>query len=581
VKAEDIGDGLVRHWQGQANLIVDFFSDLNRYLGKLGKRWPFFIALFVLALAFRVAVAHWLPNDTPDDGRVYAQLAHNVIDHNVYSHSTEPPYEPSLIRLPGYPLFLVATYRYFKNFGHGDNGAVRIVQALIDTGTCVLIGLLAFLWQPDEEKKRASGLGALALAAVCPFTTIYTATILTEVLTNFLLVALLVSATLAFRNSTTDPVEENTNSKLKDSFFWWGVAGLIGGLAVTMRPDAGLFSAAVGLTLVITGVNTFVLGFWNKPKTEAQRPNRKALIGRPLIAGAAFSIAFVLVLLPWTIRNWRVFHVFQPLAPAHAEMPGEFVPRGYTLWARTWIDSDAYVASFLWTLDTEQIDIDDLPPTAFDSAAEKNSVATLLDKYNHPDEDDAADEPPMQKLPNARPTPSPPAAETDEDSGADESQESQEPTSVEMTPEIDDGFANIARERIARHPFRYYVWLPLKRARAMWFNTHSQYWPFEGTLLPLDDLDYEHHQQIWLPLFAGLTAVYTLLGLGGAWILWCARKLKARRWLLLAVLAIGFRVALFSFLENPEPRYFVEFFPILSVLGGIAVGRMTGLKNRG
>jgi hypothetical protein len=114
----------------------------------------------------------------------------------------------------------------------------------------------------------------------------------------------------------------------------------------------------------------------------------------------------------------------------------------------------------------------------------------------------------------------------------------------------------------------------------MWFNTHSQYWPFEGTLLPLDDLDYEHYQQIWLPLFAGLTAVYTLLGLGGAWILWRARKFEARRCLLLAVLAIGLRVALFSFLENPEPRYFVEFFPILSVLGGIAIGRMTGLQNR-
>src|SRR4030095_1167501 len=97
--------------------------------------------------------------------------------------------------------------------------------------------------------------------------------------------------------------------------------------------------------------------------------------------------------------------------------------------------------------------------------------------------------------------------------------ESQGSEPVEMTAEIDAGFEQIARERVASHPLRSYVWLPLKRAHTMWFGTHSQYWPFEGGLLPLEDLDYEHHQQIWLPLFAGLTAVYTLLGLAGGGVL--------------------------------------------------------------
>jgi hypothetical protein len=149
-----------------------------------------------------------------------------------------------------------------------------------------------------------------------------------------------------------------------------------------------------------------------------------------------------------------------------------------------------------------------------------------------------------------------------------------------MTPEIDAGFAQIGRERIARHPFRYYVWLPLKRAHTMWFDTHSQYWPFEGTLLPLEDLDYENHQQIWLPLFAGLTAIYTLLGLAGAWLLWDSRGFAARRWLLLVSLAIVLRLILFSSMENPEPRYVVEFFPFLAILGGIAIASAPNLFNR-
>src|SRR5207249_5072345 len=101
----------------------------------------------------------------------------------------------------------------------------------------------------------------------------------------------------------------------------------------------------------------------------------------------------------------------------------------------------------------------------------------------------------------------------DSDTG-DESAESPGPGSVEMTPEIDAGFAQIARERIARHPLRYYFWLPIKRAATMWFNTHSQYWPWDGELFPLADLDHDTQQQYWLPLVGALAWVHTPFGVG-------------------------------------------------------------------
>src|SRR5262249_17745872 len=104
-----------------------------------------------------------------------------------------------------------------------------------------------------------------------------------------------------------------------------------------------------------------------------------------IVAGSVFSLAFILVLAPWTIRNLRVFHLFQPLAPVHGEMPGEFVPRGYQRWLRTWIDDDKYIAPMLWSLDSERILIKDLPSTAFDSPEEKDRVVALLQKYNYPD----------------------------------------------------------------------------------------------------------------------------------------------------------------------------------------------------
>src|SRR5438132_2272884 len=203
------------------------------------------VALLVLAGAFRVCVAHWLANDAPEDGKVYAQIARNVLEQHVYSHETQAPYDPTLIRAPGYPLFLGVIY---KVFGHTNNGAVRIVQALIDTGTCALVALLAFYWQPDETRKRATAIAALALAAVCPFTTIYAATILTEVPTTFLVMAMFLAATFAFRNgfATEDTEGSEKSSSFKRALLWWLAAGLCGGLAVLFRPDSGLFALAIG-----------------------------------------------------------------------------------------------------------------------------------------------------------------------------------------------------------------------------------------------------------------------------------------------------------------------------------------------
>jgi 4-amino-4-deoxy-L-arabinose transferase-like glycosyltransferase len=563
------------------------------------KKWFVFVALLLAALAFRIAVAHFLANDDPDDGRVYAQLARNVLEQHVYSLDTQPAYEPTLIRLPGYPLFLAGIYSVF---GHTNNSAVRIAQAALDTGTCVLVALLAFYWDPDDKRKRASALAAFVLAAACPFTTIYVATILTETATSLLAVAMCLAATRAFRSQ-----------ELRRRIIWWSTTGLLAGVAVLFRPDSGLFAAAIGITLLLTEAGPF----WSAVASAARhrfgsglaasfaRPLPQAVLTNPkgrrrfalpahskmvqtFVLAAVFSVAFTVTLAPWTIRNARVFHLFQPLSPAHAEMPGEFVSRGYFRWLRTWIDDPRYIAPLLWAMDSEPIAIDDIPDSAFDSPEERARVQALLNQYNHPpDESD-------QPAEAATPEPSPEDSTKDNSDNAEQSSEDQqdesddetdqsdantdqEPQSVEMTPAVDAGFAQIAQERIAHHPIRYYFWLPMKRAVALWFDTHSQYYPFEGELLPLEDLDRKTHQHFWLPLFAGLTWIYTLLGVLGAWLLWRSRNFSARRWVVLAGLIIFVRLAFFSTIENPEPRYVVEIFPFLAILGGIALSRLTAL----
>jgi 4-amino-4-deoxy-L-arabinose transferase-like glycosyltransferase len=504
------------------------------------RRFALICVLILIAFGFRLFIALRLPNDEPDDGRVYSQIARNMLEQHVYSHDSQPPYAPSLIRLPGYPLFIAGVY---KVFGIGNNTAVRVVQAVIDTATCVLIALVVFQWTREEERKHRAALMALGLAAVCPFTAIYVATILTEVFTNFLAAAMVLATTLAFKATTR-----------KRAIVWWIATGLLAGLSVLFRPDAGLFAAAIGLTLVITSLRR---------------------IREAILLGAVFSLAFCLVLVPWTIRNRRQFHVFQPLAPAHAEMPGEFVPRGYLLWVRTWLDDERYVAPALWAMDTRRMSVDDFPDSAFDSDEERDRVAALLNKYNHPDEEESTEEEQS-------------SADDDDqsqDEGDDSKEEEQpeqpeqpEDTNVEMTPAIDAGFAQIGQERVAHSRFRYYVVLPLRRAITLWFDTHSQYYPFNGELLPLDDLDYDIHQQYWLPLFTALTWIYTVLGVVGGFLLWRSRDPTARRWLLLAVLLIFLRLGFFATIENPEPRYTVEFFPFLIMLAGAGVAMFKGFR---
>lgn len=509
------------------------------------KLWLLYVLLILIALSFRLFIAIRLANDEPDDGRVYSQIARNVLEQHVYSHDTQPPYEPSLIRLPGYPFFLVGIY---KLFGIGNNTAVRVAQALIDTATCILIAWVAFEWAITDERKHRAALIAFALAAVCPFTAIYVATILTEVSTNFLAVAMVLTATLAFKS----PVR-------RKALPWWVFTGLIAGMAVLFRPDSGLFAAAIGATLVLSSV----IGNRNADAKLTR-------LRQSIVSASLFSIAFCVALIPWTIRNQRVFHVFQPLAPAHAEMPGEFVPRGYLLWVRTWLDDSRYVGPALWSVDTRPMRISDFPERAFDSKEERERVAALLDKYNHPDGED-------DTTAASEPTPDDENESSDDDEDSQQEEPSQpDETNVEMTPAIDAGFAQLGQERIAHSRLRYYLVLPLKRAVTLWFDTHSQYYPFNGELLPLADLDYDIHQQYWLPLFTALTWLYSLLGLIGGWLLWRSRDQNARRWLLLALLLIFLRLGFFATLENPEPRYTVELFPFLIILASAGVMGFTG-----
>ena len=56
------------------------------------------VLLTVAGLGFRLFLALHLPTDEPNDGRLYARIAINVLEHRGYSIETEEPYSPTTPR---------------------------------------------------------------------------------------------------------------------------------------------------------------------------------------------------------------------------------------------------------------------------------------------------------------------------------------------------------------------------------------------------------------------------------------------------------------------------------------------------
>ena len=474
------------------------------------------LGVFLLTLAGQWWFANQfaVPIEDEPDGKIYLALAHNLLAHGIYSPDTGPDPAPTYLRLPGYPWMVTGV---FALCGDGNLAALRGFQAFLSTLTCAGVAWLAFLWQPDAARRTRAAWIAFGLAAVCPFTAIYNATILAETLTLFWSVLLMLAATWAFRARAWPA-----------STLRWVVAGLLAGAVQLVRPEAGLFAAAVGFTLA--GFGLFGPG-------ENRRLARLPGIVRN---GAVFSCAFAAALVPWTVRNARVFHVVAPLPPANVTLPGEMDNHGFNAWYRTWADSEQSLEPYYWNMsDGEPATTAELPDRAFDSDEERARTEALFARYNTPTTPDDPDSPPTG-----------------------------------LTPELDEAFGQLAHERATRSPWRYYVTLPLRRAVNLWFGPHATYYPFDGPLFPSATVEPEPGSRVWLPVFFALVCAYTALGLVGMWRL-AKTHLSARydawRWLVLVVLIVVPRWVYLSTLENTEPRYMVEIFPFLSVLGGLAL----------
>jgi len=438
----------------------------------------------LVAAGLRLLFIFRFPGITTDSF-VYGDIAKNWLRHGIYGLSGPDEISATYIRLPGYPAFLAAV---FAVFGMEHYRAVLVVQMFVDIATCLVIADMARrLISPRAAK------GAFLLAAICPFLASYAAAALTETLEIFFTAIALDFAIVGL-------------TAAKGMGSWLGCGVSIAG-AILLRPDGGLLLLAIELYLLVM----LVRGLRNKTRAGAPAPHSLA-VSHNLKAGVILALVSLAPLVPWTLRNMRTLHRFQPLAPRYANEEDEFVPAGFNRWVKTWIADYASVEEVYWPVPGGSVDAENLPTRAFDSETQRQQTVELLTDYNNV---------------------------------------------LHVTPELDVRFAALADERNRAAPLRYYLWLPFARIADMWIRPRTE-------TLPSDTRWWEFNDD---PKWSALAIMLGIVGL--AYVVLAAIGLAKGRALAYLGLLLTFgllRSVFLGTLENPEPRYTLECYPVVILL---------------
>jgi hypothetical protein len=484
-----------------------------------------------LPLAAGLALRLWMLKSlfqVNGDTLIYGDLAKNLLHGRFSLTLPGGAVYPTLIRLPGYPLFLAGCFRVF---GIENYFAAACVQVALELLGCLLLADFVRRIVPAPAS-RGAALATLWLAALCPFTASYTATPLTEAPTLFAL-ALALWSMARFRE------------RPGWAYALWFTFAVT--WAAFLRPDGALAAVAFAPVMLIALRRAHVSGHdftradsSNKPEralasaavsghdfsraesaNKPQRASAPAARRNPTMGARMTAVCMLLALAPfaaWTARNWRVFHVFQPLAPRLANDPDERPNLGFERWVKTWCLDFVSTYDVYWNVPGDKLNLSDLPSRAFDSTAQYAQTAALAADYNR--------------------------------------------QGMEITPDFDKRFEQLARERIAAHPVRYYMGLPVGRVADMWLRPRV-----ENLNIDLDWWVYaKHHKDTefaWT--YVALNALYLLLGIAGL----C---LRPRFWGALVAYML-LRSALLLTVAAPEARYTLECLPMLFAAGGIALSR--------
>jgi hypothetical protein len=441
----------------------------------------------IAAICVRLYCIHFHPHIL-GDAFVYGDLAGNLVKHHTFAITEPDRIRPTLMRLPGYPLLMAAC---FEIFGVGNYYSVVYLQLVLDVASCCLIAALA-----ARLLGKRAGLCALWLAALCPFTADYVATGYTETASIF-------CVALAF--FSLERWSTALNRSIPSNKYLWPLAFALA-FGCLLRPDRTL------LVVAVVGAMTWLA--WHSSDRS-----------RSLMQTAAICLVITLPLAIWGYRNWRVFHVIQPLAPKYANDPGDIVNYGFNRWYRTWAVDFKSTSDIYWTWDGSPMLFSDLPARAYSLPGERDRTAALFADYNQ---------------------------------------------TTSATPAVDSAFAALAAERVKANPLQYYIALPVARVANMWLRPRT-----EMDDVPLDWWRFGDDRLgcIEAATLGLVNLAYLALAAIGLhrW-----RKQNWSNHRAVAYSMLGFvllRSALLLTIDNSEPRYTLDCYPIVILLASFAIYR--------
>lgn len=258
------------------------------------------VAIVLLAVALRVGSALFQGNQIDTLPGIYDQVSYDGLarrvleghgfsfgeDHWPATRAGEPTAHWSFL----YTLYLTGVYALF-----GPNPLpARLIQAVF-AGVVQTI----LLWRLGKRLfNPTAGLLAAAFGAVYIYFVYYAGALITE---TFYITALLWILDIALRIDERTRSGESRNHRGWRRWLIWGELGLAIGLAALLRQ------------LVLLLVPLLFLWLWWRIARRCPGEAAGGRVGRwfgwRTLAGFAVSIAIVvLLILPWTIRNYRAFH---------------------------------------------------------------------------------------------------------------------------------------------------------------------------------------------------------------------------------------------------------------------------------
>jgi 4-amino-4-deoxy-L-arabinose transferase-like glycosyltransferase len=242
--------------------------------------------VIVLAAALRLLVLFLWSPQLSADALDYDRLARSLVEGRGYVNAMG---EPTSWRPPLYPAFVAVGYVLTG----GSIQGVRILQAALDLGTVActyVIGRLAF--------GRNPGLVAALLVTVNLGTVAATGRLMSETLFTFFLVAGVTVSVVWFRAIK--------DSRIKAAIALGVGAGSLLGAATLTRGILLLYP----ISLVVLVVLSLRVSESTSVEARSVSERRRAAF----LGCLTLVLTFVLILVPWTLRNYWVHRAFIPVA---------------------------------------------------------------------------------------------------------------------------------------------------------------------------------------------------------------------------------------------------------------------------